>query len=105
MNLNKGFRPEIGLINNRIEALLDHYYKEKKGVAEFKWGVDYEPSMLPENAYLIDQKIFENRDKLALYVEKDAKYLEQVKKHIQDSYSDDVKMVETAKYNLKQTLP
>ena len=48
VHLNKGFRPEIGLLNDRIQALTEHYHKEKKGVAEFKWGIDYEPSMIPE---------------------------------------------------------
>ena len=70
-------------------------------MAEFKWGVDYEPSMIPEKAFLIDAKTFENRDKIALFVEKDKNYLDQVKKYIEDSMSLEEKTIEIAKHHLK----
>lgn len=78
--MNRGYRPDVGLLNDRLETLTEHYYKEKRGVAEFKWGIDYTPNMIPECALEIDERMFDGRNKLSLFMEKDAKYLDSVKK-------------------------
>lgn len=59
--------------------MTEHYYKEKKGVAEFRWGIDYTPNMLPEDALEINEKMFDNRNRMNFLNEKDNKYLETIK--------------------------
>ena len=74
-------------------------------MAEFRWGIDYTPNMIPETALEIDYKMFEHRNKMSLIMEKDNKYLESIKSLINVINSDKEEDAEIAKVELNSMLP
>ena len=59
---NRGYQPNLSLLNDRLYLFAEHYYKEKKGVVPFVWGRDFLPNMPVLEAEYIPPSIFYERD-------------------------------------------
>ena len=67
---NRGYSPNLPLLNDRLYLFAEHYYKEKKGLVPFVWGRDFLPNMPVLEAEYIPDNIFYERNEFVRKWEK-----------------------------------
>ena len=94
---NRGYLPNIGLLNNRLYLFAEHYYKEKKGLIPFIWGRDYKPNLTQLDSQYIGEVIFKQREETRSKVEEKQKEVKEIQELYVKYYVDGEQNVDTKK--------